>query len=70
MSAQASASTATGSMGPAARVQDSSGVRFGIRGKLLAGFGAVLLLTLLMFGLGIYPEPVIALIQLAGLPAH
>jgi NADH-quinone oxidoreductase subunit N len=30
----------------------------------------VLLLTLAMFGLGIYPEPVIALIRLAGLPAH
>jgi NADH-quinone oxidoreductase subunit N len=30
----------------------------------------VLLLTLLMFGLGIYPEPVIELIRLAGLPAH
>jgi len=28
----------------------------------------VLLLTLLMFGLGIYPEPVIGLIRLAGLP--
>ncbi|MGH8481586.1 MAG: proton-conducting transporter membrane subunit, partial [Nevskiaceae bacterium] len=30
----------------------------------------VLLLTLLMFGLGIYPEPVIELIRLAGLPGH
>lgn len=30
----------------------------------------VLALTLLMFALGIYPEPVIALIRLAGLPAH
>jgi NADH-quinone oxidoreductase subunit N len=30
----------------------------------------VLALTLLMFGLGIYPEPVIALIRLAGLGAH
>ena len=30
----------------------------------------VLLLTLLMFGLGVYPEPVIALIRLAGLPAR
>jgi hypothetical protein len=30
----------------------------------------VLALTLLMFGLGIYPEPVIELIRLAGLPAH
>ena len=29
----------------------------------------VLLLTLLMFGLGIYPQPVIALIRLAGLTA-
>ena len=30
----------------------------------------VLLLTLLMFGLGVYPEPVINLIRLAGLVAH
>jgi len=30
----------------------------------------VLLLTLLMFGLGLYPQPVIEMIQLAGLPAH
>jgi NADH-quinone oxidoreductase subunit N len=30
----------------------------------------VLILTLLMFGLGIYPEPVIELIRLAGLPTH
>jgi len=30
----------------------------------------LLLVTLLMFVLGMYPQPVLALIRLAGLPTH
>jgi len=53
-------------------LQDPSRMQFSAPRNWATQVGGVmvLLVTLLMFVLGMYPQPVLALIRLAGLPTH